>query len=60
MKNQIINISFDSNKSSNIIKENEKDSLNLHLNNLSLEELLNIDDIIEKMSNYKNKSSFSQ
>lgn len=60
MKNQIINISFDSNKSNNIIKENEKDSLNLHLNNLSLEELLNIDDIIEKMSNYKNKSSFSQ
>ena len=60
MKNQIINISFDSNKSNNNIKENEKDSLNLHLNNLSLEELLNIDDIIEKMSNYKNKSSFSQ
>ena len=60
MKNQIINISFDSNKSNNIIKENEKDSLNLHLKNLTLEELLNIDDIIEKMSNYKNKSSFSQ
>ena len=60
MKNQIINISFDSNKSNNIIKENEKDSLNLNLNKLSLEELLNIDDIIEKMSNYKNKTSFSQ
>ena len=60
MKNQIINISFDSNKSNNIVKENEKDSLNLNLNKLSLEELLNIDDIIEKMSNYKNKSSFSQ
>jgi hypothetical protein len=60
MKSQIINISFDSNKSNNIVKEIEKDSLILNLNNLSIEELLNIDDIIEKMSNYKNKSSFSQ
>ena len=60
MKSQIINLSFDSNKSNNIVKEIEKDSLILNLNNLSIEELLNIDDIIEKMSNYKNKSSFSQ
>ena len=60
MKSQIINISFDSNKSNNIVKEIEKDSLILNLSNLSIEELLNIDDIIEKMSNYKNKSSFSQ
>ena len=60
MKNPIINISFDSSKSNNIIKEPEKDTLNLSLSNLTIEELLNIDDLIEKMSNYKNKSFFSK
>ena len=52
------NSSFDSSKSFNLSKELEKDNLNI--NNFSLEEVLNIDDIIEKMSNYKNKSIFSQ
>ena len=59
MKNSIDFI-FDSTKSNNISKESDNDLLNLNLNNLSIEELLNTDDIIEKMSNYKNKSMFSQ
>ena len=50
--------SFDNSKSNNISKENEKELLNIK--NFSIEEMLNIDDIIEKMSNYKNKSIFSQ
>ena len=50
--------SFDSSKSNNVSKENEKDLLNIK--NFTIEEVLNIDDIIEKMSNYKNKSIFSQ
>jgi hypothetical protein len=50
--------SFDSSKSNNVSKENEKELLNIK--NFTIEELLNIDDIIEKMSNYKNKSIFSQ
>ncbi len=59
MKNSI-DLIFDSTKSNNISKESDNDLLNLNLNNLSIEELLNTDDIIEKMSNYKNKSMFSQ
>lgn len=50
--------SFDSSKSNNISKDNEKEILNIK--NFTIEEVLNIDDIIEKMSNYKNKSIFSQ
>ena len=50
--------SFDSNKSINLSKELEKEILSI--NNFSIEEVLSIDDIIEKMSNYKNKSIFSQ
>ena len=52
------NSSFDSSKSFNLSKELEKDNLNI--NNFTLEEVLNIDDIIEKMSNYKNKTIFLQ
>ena len=52
------NSSFDSSKSFNLSKELEKEILSI--NNFTLEEVLSIDDIIEKMSNYKNKSSFSQ
>ena len=52
------NSSFDSSKSFNLSKDLEKDNLNI--NNFTLEEVLNIDDIIEKMSNYKNKTIFSQ
>ena len=52
------NSSFDSCKSFNFSKEMEKETLNIH--NFSIEEVLNIDDIIEKMSNYKNKPIFSQ
>ena len=59
MKNSI-DLIFDSTKSNNISKESDNDLLNLNLNNLSIEELLNTDDIIEKMSIYKNKSMFSQ
>ena len=51
------NSSFDSIKSLNLSKEAEKDTLNI--NNFLLEEVLNIDDIIEKMTNYKNKSIFA-
>lgn len=57
MKHIKVNSSFDSSKSINLSKEAEKDSLNI--NNFSLEEVLNIDDIIEKMTNYKNKSIFA-
>jgi hypothetical protein len=61
MKNSIRNnSSFDSsNQSNNLSKETEKDFFNIS-NNISIEDLLNTDDIIEKMSNYKNKSFFSQ
>ena len=61
MKNIIRNnSSFDSsNQSNNLSKETEKDFFNIS-NNISIEDLLNTDDIIEKMSNYKNKSFFSQ
>ena len=52
------NSSFDSSKSFNLSKELEKETLNIK--NFTIEEILNIDDIIEKMSNYKNKSIFSQ
>ena len=57
MKHAKGNSSFDSSKSLNLSKEAEKDTLNL--NNFLLEEVLNIDDIIEKMTNYKNKSIFA-
>ena len=52
------NSSFDSSKSFNLSKDLEKESLSI--NNFTIEEVLNIDDIIDKMSNYKNKSIFSQ
>ena len=57
MKPAKVNSSFDSSKSINLSKEAEKDSLNI--SNFLLEEVLNIDDIIEKMTNYKNKSIFA-
>ena len=57
MKHVKTNSSFDSSKSINLSKEAEKETLNI--NNFLLEEVLNIDDIIEKMTNYKNKSIFS-
>ena len=57
MKHAKGNSSFDSSKSLNLSKEAEKDTLNI--NNFLLEEILNIDDIIEKMTNYKNKSIFA-
>ena len=50
--------SFDSSQSINLYKELEKETLSI--TNFSIEEVLNIDDIIDKMSNYKNKSIFSQ
>ena len=50
--------SFDSSQSINLSKELEKETFNI--TNFSIEEVLNIDDIIDKMSNYKNKSIFSQ
>ena len=52
------NSSFDSSKSFNLSKDLEKESVSI--NNFTIEEVLNIDDIIDKMSNYKNKSIFSQ
>ena len=52
------NSSFDSSKSFNLSKDMEKETL--MINNFTLEEVLNIDDIIDKMSNYKNKSIFFQ
>ena len=57
MKHVKANSSFDSSKSINLSKEGDKEPLNI--NNFLLEEVLNIDDIIEKMTNYKNKSIFS-
>jgi hypothetical protein len=57
MKHAKGNSSFDSSKSLNLSKKAEKDTLNI--NNFLLEEVLNIDDIIEKMTNYKNKSIFA-
>ena len=50
--------SFDNSKSLNLSKDLEKETLMIH--NFTIEEVLNIDDIIDKMSNYKNKSIFSQ
>ena len=50
--------SFDSSQSINLSKELEKETLSI--TNFTIEEVLNIDDIIDKMSNYKNKSIFSQ
>ena len=58
MKHIKANSSFDSSSSINLSKEQDKESLNI--SNLLLEEVLNIDDIIEKMINYKNKSIFSK
>jgi hypothetical protein len=52
------NSSFDSSKSINLSKELEKETLNI--SNFTIEDVLNIDDIIDKMSNYKNKLIFSQ
>ena len=52
------NSSFDSSKSFNLSKDLEKETLSIK--NFTIEEVLNIDDIIDKMSNYKNKSIFSQ
>ena len=57
MKHVKTNSSFDSSKSINLSKEAEKEPLNI--TNFLLEEVLNIDDIIEKMTNYKNKSIFA-
>jgi len=57
MKHVKTNSSFDSSKSINLSKEGEKEPLNI--TNFLLEEVLNIDDIIEKMTNYKNKSIFA-
>ena len=57
MKHIKANSSFDSSKSINLSKEAEKEPLNI--TNFLLEEVLNIDDIIEKMTNYKNKSIFA-
>jgi hypothetical protein len=42
----------------NVSKNSEKELSNI--NNLSVEEVLDIDDIIEKMRDYKNKSIFSK
>jgi len=58
MKHIKANSSFDSSRSINLSKEQDKESLNI--SNLLLEGVLNIDDIIEKMINYKNKSIFSK
>ena len=56
MKHEKRNSSFDSSNSINLSKD-EKEGLNI--SNLVLEEVLNIDDIIGKMTNYKNKSIFA-
>lgn len=53
-KNKEIGSSF----STSITKDFDKELLNI--TNLSVEEVLNIDDIIEKMTNYKNQSIFSK
>ncbi len=59
MTKHIKNISsFDSSQSINLSKELEKETLNI--SNFTIEDVLNIDDIIDKMSNYKNKLIFSQ
>ena len=58
MKHVKTNSSFDSSKSINLSRELEKETLSI--SNFSIEEVLSIDDIIEKMANYKNKSIFSQ
>jgi len=59
MTKHIKNISsFDSSQSINLSKELEKEALSI--SNFTIEDVLNIDDIIDKMSNYKNKSIFSQ
>lgn len=50
--------SFDSSQSNNLSKELEIETLSI--TNFTIEEVLNIDDIIEKMANYKNKTIFSQ
>ena len=52
------NSSFDSSNSINLSKELEKEILNI--NNFKVEEVLDLDDIMEKMSNYKNKTIFSE
>lgn len=53
-KNKENNSSF----STSITTEFNKELLNIM--NLTVEEVLNIDDIIEKMANYKNQSIFSK
>jgi hypothetical protein len=58
MKHTKRNSSFDSSKSINLSRELEKETLSI--SNFTIEEVLSIDDIIEKMANYKNKSVFSQ
>ena len=50
--------SFDNSKSLKLSKDLDKETLMIH--NFTIEEVLNIDDIIDKMSNYKNKQIFSQ
>ena len=54
-KNKDNNSSFSTN---NLSKDSDKQIINI--GNLSLEDVLNIDDIIEKMANYKNQSIFSK
>ena len=54
IKNKDNNSSFSTN---NLSTDSDKQIKNI--TNLSLEEVLNIDDIIEKMSNYKNQSIFT-
>ena len=39
---------------------NDSDKQIINIINLSLEDVLNIDDIIAKMSNYKNQSIFAK
>ena len=55
IKNKDNNSSFSTN---NLSTDSDKQIKNI--TNLSLEEVLNIDDIIEKMSNYKNQSIFTK
>ena len=50
--------SFDNSKSLKLSKDLDKETLMIH--NFTIEEVLNIDYIIDKMSNYKNKQIFSQ
>ena len=50
--------SFDSSQSINLSKDLEKETLSI--TNFTIEEVLSIDDIIDKMANYKNKTIFSQ